>query len=87
METDIFNIIAKEKNISVPEGWSLEGAAPCAWLTHDLSESGVIGDSKNSDSILGNELRKVLVDHWTALFINLMASQWPDVRQKKNNKQ
>ena len=29
-----------------PPGWSLEGAAPTAWLTTDFSISGVIGDSR-----------------------------------------
>ena len=33
-----------------PHGWSLEGAAPCAWLTSDLSETGVIGDSRDHSS-------------------------------------
>ena len=28
----------------IPEGWSLEGNAPTAWLTEELSKSGVIGD-------------------------------------------
>jgi creatinine amidohydrolase len=73
----------KGKNTSVPDGWSLEGAAPCAWLTHDLSDSGVIGDSKGSNSALGDDLRKALVDHWTELFLNLMASKWPEVELKK----
>ncbi len=78
------NISSDENNISVPDGWSLEGAAPCAWLTHDLSDSGVIGDSRGSNLDLGKALRKALVDHWTALFINLMASQWPDLQSRNN---
>ena len=31
--------------VEIPEGWSLEGNAPTAWLTDDFSKSGVIGDS------------------------------------------
>ena len=31
----------------IPEGWSLEGNAPTAWLTDDFSKSGVIGDSRS----------------------------------------
>jgi len=77
------NLSCEENNISAPAGWSLEGAAPCAWLTHDLSDSGVIGDSKGSNSALGDDLRKALVDHWTELFLNLMASKWPEVEPKK----
>ncbi len=64
-----------------PNGWSLEGAAPWAWLTKDLSESGVIGDSRESTQALGNELEKALIKHWVELFANLMESQWPPVNQ------
>ncbi len=69
---------------SVPNGWSLEGAAPCAWLTHELSKSGVIGDSRDANIELGDKLRKVLVNHWMALFLNLMNSQWPPSKSKEN---
>ncbi|MDP6834084.1 MAG: creatininase family protein [Prochlorococcaceae cyanobacterium ETNP1_MAG_9] len=62
-----------------PKGWSLEGAAPWAWLTKDLSESGVIGDSRGSNQALGQELEQVLIDHWVSLFINLLSSNWPPV--------
>ena len=79
--------ISEESNSSVPEGWSLEGAAPCAWLTHDLSKTGVIGDSRDANSYLGDELRKALIDHWSKLFLNLMSSQWPEVEPRKINSQ
>ncbi len=78
------NISCEDNHISAPDGWSLEGAAPCAWLTSDLSSSGVIGDSKGSNSDLGNDLRKALVDHWTKLFLNLMASKWPDLETRNH---
>tara|TARA_Y100001968_G_scaffold310906_1_gene332318 strand:+ start:23633 stop:24457 length:825 start_codon:yes stop_codon:yes gene_type:complete len=65
---------------SAPKGWSLEGAAPCAWLTQDLSESGVIGDSSSSNYELGKNIEKVLVDHWVELFLALMKSNWPPVQ-------
>ena len=61
-----------KKKINVPDGWSLEGAAPCAWLTHDLSKTGVIGDSRDSNPDLGDSLRELLINHWTKLFLNLM---------------
>ncbi len=60
-----------------PEGWSLEGAAPWAWLTNDLSKSGVIGDSRNSTESLGKALENALIDHWVRLLISLMESRWP----------
>ena len=73
---------SKKKSI-VPEGWSLEGAAPCAWLTKDLSDSGVIGDSRGANSSLGESLKKELVCHWAKLFLSLMDSQWPPVENVK----
>ena len=70
----------KEKGMPVPQGWSLEGASPCAWLTEDISNTGVIGDSRGSNAVLGGELEKVLVEHWTNLFFNLLKSDWPPVK-------
>jgi creatinine amidohydrolase len=60
-----------------PPGWSLEGAAPTAWLTTDLSSSGVIGDSRAATADLGNELERRLVNHWVDLFCSLLDSDWP----------
>ncbi len=62
-----------------PEGWSLEGAAPCAWLAKDLTKTGVIGDTRQSNLDLGKSLEKALIDHWVSLFTNLMESNWPPV--------
>ena len=62
-----------------PPGWSLEGAAPCAWLTADLSVSGVIGDSRDASSVLGESLKDRLVDHWQGLLEALLNSDWPPV--------
>ncbi len=64
----------------IPEGWSLEGNAPTAWLTEDLSKSGVIGDSKGSNKELGNSLKNLLINHWFKLIMNLMKSDWPNLR-------
>ena len=62
----------------IPEGWSLEGNAPTAWLTEDISKSGVIGDSKGSNKELGNSLKNLLINHWFKLIMNLMKSDWPN---------
>ena len=62
----------------IPEGWSLEGNAPTAWFTKDLSKSGVIGDSKASNKELGDSLKGLLVNHWFKLIMNLMKSDWPN---------
>ena len=60
-----------------PDGWSLEGAAPCAWLTSDLSQSGVIGDARLASAELGLELEQALILHWTQRFKSLLSSDWP----------
>ncbi|OUW30473.1 MAG: creatininase [Cyanobacteria bacterium TMED177] len=65
-----------------PPGWSLEGAAPCAWLTDDLSPSGVIGDSRDASVSLGSALEKRLVQHWSSLFDVLLRSSWPPSSQQ-----
>ena len=62
----------------IPEGWSLEGNAPTAWLTNDLSKSGVIGDSRGANESLGKNLKELLIDHWFKLIMNLMQSDWPN---------
>ena len=69
--------------ISAPKGWSLEGASPCAWLTEDLSSSGVIGDASSSNSELGAALENALIHHWKSMFISLLASEWPPVVSEK----
>jgi creatinine amidohydrolase len=63
-----------------PPGWSLEGAAPTAWLSRDLSDSGVIGDPGGASAALGEQLAQRLVDGWCALLTTLMASDWPQPR-------
>ena len=60
-----------------PQGWSLEGAVPNAWLTHELSSSGVIGDPSQASAVLGEGLRQRLVQGWSELFTHLLASDWP----------
>lgn len=66
-----------DAGISLPEGWSLEGAAPYAWFTADISRSGVVGDSRGADHSLGERLKTALVEHWSSLFSSLMLSDWP----------
>ena len=60
-----------------PAGWSLEGAVPEAWLTADLSHSGVIGDARAASAELGAALFERLVVGWDELLRNLLASDWP----------
>ena len=70
---------SREALATPPDGWSLEGSAPWAWLTQDLSDSGVIGDSRDSTNLLGEQIEKALVAHWLTLLKNLMGSEWPPV--------
>ncbi|KEF43197.1 MAG: creatininase [Cyanobium sp. CACIAM 14] len=60
-----------------PPGWSLEGACPCAWLTGELSDSGVIGNPAGASADLGRELFGRLVDGWERRLDALMRSSWP----------
>jgi len=60
-----------------PEGWSLEGQAPCAWLTSELSTSGVIGDPAGASAELGQALFEGLVEGWRRRFASLLNSDWP----------
>ena len=60
-----------------PPGWSLEGAVPEAWLTADLSSSGVVGDSRGASAELGAALQERLVSGWQELLTALLRSSWP----------
>ncbi|WP_320676470.1 creatininase family protein [Prochlorococcus sp. MIT 1300] len=74
-------VLSNQTNPSEPPyGWSLEGPAPCSWLTEDLSQSGVIGDSSKSSRALGQKIEEALISHWVELFSSLMASNWPPVK-------
>ena len=61
----------------IPAGWSLEGQAPSAWLTADISRSGVIGDASGASAALGAELERLLVAGWQRRFASLLKSPWP----------
>jgi creatinine amidohydrolase len=60
-----------------PPGWSLEGAVPNAWLTADLSSTGVVGDSRGANTELGALLEQRLVQGWQLLLESLLNSAWP----------
>nr|MCH9713610.1 creatininase family protein [Cyanobacteriota bacterium] len=63
-----------------PEGWDLEGQVPAAWLTGDLSSSGVIGNAAGASSSLGEALFGRLVSGWHRRFESLLLSDWPPIR-------
>jgi creatinine amidohydrolase len=60
-----------------PEGWSLEGAVPCCWLTGELSSSGVIGSAAGASAELGDALFERLVEGWRRRLESLLRSDWP----------
>lgn len=64
---------------SPPEGWSWEGLAPTAWMTHELSQSGVIGDPTGATGDLGEALFQRLVRGWQTRIEALVRSDWPPV--------
>ncbi len=64
-------------NAAPPAGWSLEGAVPEAWLTGDLSATGVVGDSRGASVELGSALEQRLVEGWQSLLTALLHSSWP----------
>jgi creatinine amidohydrolase len=62
---------------SPPPGWSLEGEAPCSWLTAELSASGVIGNAEGASAALGLRLFELLVEAWQRRLDALLRSDWP----------
>ena len=56
---------------------SIEGALPYAWLTEDLSRSGVIGDATAATLAMGEHLLDSLADGWAALIAELHQFQNP----------
>jgi len=61
----------------IPQGWSLEGQSPLAWLTQELSCSGVIGDAGGASAALGAQLFERLVEGWRQRLDALLRSAWP----------
>lgn len=64
-------------NSPAPAGWSLEGAVPTAWLSRDLSASGVVGDPGDANVQLGEHLASALSAGWADLLQGLLNSDWP----------
>jgi creatinine amidohydrolase len=61
----------------IPAGWSLEGQAPTAWLTREVSASGVVGDPAGASAALGEALFERLVQGWLGRLDALLRSGWP----------
>jgi creatinine amidohydrolase len=65
-----------------PAGWSLEGSAPCAWLSREVTRSGVIGDPSGADPELGERLFLALVATWVQRLESLVLSDWPPTPER-----
>jgi creatinine amidohydrolase len=55
----------------------MEGALPFAWLTHDLTESGALGDATAANEKIGAELLDSLANGWAQLIGELHSFRQP----------
>ena len=56
---------------------SMEGALPFAWLTHELTESGALGDATAATEAIGEQLIEALAAGWAQLIRELHAFRQP----------
>lgn len=56
---------------------SMEGSLPFAWVTRDLTQSGVLGDAKAATKEKGDRLLSSLADGWTAVIRDVYQFQQP----------
>jgi len=56
---------------------SMEGDLPFAWLTSDLSKSGVLGDAKAATREKGAKILESLVDSWAKLIEDIYKVEQP----------
>ena len=57
---------------------SMEGANPFAWVTRDLTQSGVLGDAKAATKEKGEKILASLVDGWTELIEDIYKFEQPN---------
>lgn len=60
-----------------PDGLPPDGPAAWAWMTSDLSPSGVIGDPRLASAALGARLLERTIAGLTVLLDRLSAAEWP----------
>jgi len=62
------------------DSWlTMEGALPFAWVTRDLSASGVLGDPTVATAEKGAQLMQSLVTSWTLVFEDIYRFRQPRV--------
>jgi creatinine amidohydrolase len=75
------DLVALEKaarhEMRFPEGLPPDGAAPWAWMTTDLSPSGVIGDPLLASAALGSQLVERAAAGLAGLIGRMAAAPWP----------
>lgn len=62
---------------------SMEGALPFAWVTRDLTESGVLGDATVATKEKGDRLLQSLTEGWVRLIEDVYRFQQPAAWQKR----
>jgi creatinine amidohydrolase len=61
---------------------SMEGACPFAWVTRDLSQSGVLGDATVATQAKGDRILDSLADGWAQLIRDIYHFQQPQAWRK-----
>jgi creatinine amidohydrolase len=56
---------------------SMEGANPFAWVTRDLTRSGVLGDARVATKEKGEKILASLVEGWTELIEDIYKFEQP----------
>jgi creatinine amidohydrolase len=75
--------VVKEYPQSLPQNslLSLEGNLPFAWLTRELSKSGVIGDATVATKEKGDRLLESLVQGWVQVIADVYQFRQPCLRE------
>jgi creatinine amidohydrolase len=63
---------------------SMEGANPFAWVTRDLTRSGVLGDPTTATKEKGDRILESLADGWAQLIADIYTFQQPQAWQDTN---
>jgi creatinine amidohydrolase len=62
---------------------SMEGANPFAWVTRDLTRSGVLGDPTTATKEKGDRILESLADGWAQLITDIHTFQQPQAWQDR----
>jgi creatinine amidohydrolase len=65
------------QNLPTDTWLTMEGALPFAWVTQDLSQSGVLGDPTIATAEKGDQLFASLVEGWVKVLEDIYHFQQP----------